>query len=172
MPEQAQVTLAPLGEAHLARSLSWINSDSVRDGLLVDRLITIQEHRAWFAALNRDELQAVFAASATGIHVGNFGYRHLAPKHGTGEMWMFLGPEHQKRGLAFPMLKAGISKGFSSLGLRKIVLHVAIGNARAVSIYARAGFQVEGVLRAEQMYRGQPMDLLRMALFASDEIRK
>lgn len=172
MPEQVPVTLTPLREAHLAQSLQWINTESVRNGLLLDRAITFQEHRAWFAALSQDALQAVFAASAAGIHVGNFGYRHVTPKHGTGEMWMFLGPEHQGRGLAFSLLEAGVSAGVSSLGLRKIVLHVASDNARAVSIYARSGFQVEGVLRAEQMHRGQTVDLLRMALFASDRIGK
>jgi len=42
-----------------------------------------------------------------------------------------------------------------------------VGNFRAVKLYARAGFRVEGLLCAEQIYQGRPVDWLRLALIAN-----
>ena len=161
----ARVTLQPLAPEHLAASFRWINDERIRAGLLVDRVISEEAHQAWFTALAADESQAVFAVIAGDFHVGNFGYRHLSPRHRSGDLWMYLGPEHQGRGLGDAMLKAGIWKGFDGLALRKIYLQVRTDNVRAISLYARAGFRVEGVLQGEQMYAGQAVDMLRMALF-------
>lgn len=160
----AKVELQPLAPEHLDDTLRWINDARVRDGLLVDRVISAKAHRDWYSALAGDKSQVVYAALANGIHCGNFGYRHLSTRHSSGDLWMYLGPEHQGRGLGAAMLDAGLTRGFNELGLRKIALQVRTDNVRAITLYARAGFRVEGVLRGEQMYSGNPVDLLRMAL--------
>lgn len=77
---------------------------------------------------------------------------------------MYIGSQHQRQGLGRRALRAGVKIGFEGLGLRKISLSVRLDNACAVRLYAREGFIVEGVLRSERLYRGTPIDLLRMAL--------
>jgi UDP-4-amino-4,6-dideoxy-N-acetyl-beta-L-altrosamine N-acetyltransferase len=160
------IDLVDLAESHLAATYRWVSDPSVRDGLLVDRKISTDEHRAWFAKLANDSSQRVFAALADGCHIGNFGYRNLLPGHGTGELWMFIGPEFQGRRMGFPMLNRGLEMGFGTLKLRKVLLNVDTTNVRALLLYARAGFHVEGLLHADQIYQDRPVDLLRMALMA------
>jgi UDP-4-amino-4,6-dideoxy-N-acetyl-beta-L-altrosamine N-acetyltransferase len=160
------INLIDLAESHLAATYRWVRDPSVRDGLLVNRKISAEEHRAWFAKLANDSSQRVFAVLVDGCHVGNFGYRNLLPGHGTGELWMFVGPEFQGRRMGFPMLNRGLEMGFGPLKLRKVLLNVDTANTRALLLYARAGFRVEGLLHAEQIYHDRPVDLLRMALMA------
>lgn len=159
------VRLVPLTEAHLDNLLRWLGDQSVRDGVLIDQIITAESHRAWFASQYNDHRLANFAVVAGDIHVGAFGYRNLSRRHGTGELWMYIDPEHQGHGLGKSALRAGLAIGFKDFGLRKILLVVDRKNARAISLYEGSGFVVEGRLRAEQLYRGEPVDLIRMARF-------
>jgi RimJ/RimL family protein N-acetyltransferase len=162
------ITLEPLAREHLAATLRWITDERVRRGLLVGHDITAEGHGAWFAALQEDRSQAVYAALADSAHVGNFGYRLLSAQHASGELWMYVGPEHHGHGLGKGMLEAGLAKGFEQHSLRKIYLRVHTGNARAIMLYARAGFSVEGVLAREELFGGEAVDMLRMALFRDD----
>ncbi len=165
----AIVELVPFAEAHLETTYRWMSDSSLRWGLLVDGEITWEDHRAWFAAQQSDSTRATFAVLVDGEHVGNFGYRHLSPRHRTGELWMYLGPDHHNKGLAEPAMAEGLRRGFQTLELRKIYLVVRTDNLRAIRLYARAGFVVEGILQAEQLFDGRPVDVIRMALFKADE---
>jgi UDP-4-amino-4,6-dideoxy-N-acetyl-beta-L-altrosamine N-acetyltransferase len=160
------IDLVNLAESHLAATRRWVIEPGIRDGLLIDREISEEEHLAWFATIVTDTSQRVFAAMADGRHIGNFGYRNLFPRHRTGEFWMLIGPEHQGQHLGFPLLCRGLALGFGALTLRKIFANACTANTRAIALYARAGFRVEGILHAEQIYRGQPVDILRIALLA------
>lgn len=161
------VSVVPLAAEHLESTFLWMTSQALRDAMLIEQQITRESHLAWFQARHSDCTQAIRAIVAGGLHVGNCGYRHLDSRHRTGELWIYLGPEHQGKGLAGRALRSAVEVGFDELGLRKIYLTVRPSNTRAFSIYVRAGFEVEGVLRAEQIYHGRPVDLLRMALHAS-----
>jgi RimJ/RimL family protein N-acetyltransferase len=158
------VALTPLAEEHLGNLLHWLEDQAIRDGILSDQVITPAGHRSWFRAQRQDASQAVFAILGGSRHVGVLGFRSLSKRHETGELWMYIGSQHQRQGLGRGALRAGVEIGFNKLGLRKISLSVRIDNTPAVGLYAREGFIVEGVLRADRLYRGTPVDLLRMAL--------
>ena len=49
------------------------------------------------------------------------------------------------------------------LGLSRIVLEVYVDNERARHLYARHGFEVEGMLRAYAFRRGTYVDAYQMA---------
>jgi len=49
--------------------------------------------------------------------------------------------------------------------LKKIFLTVNNGNARALHVYEKAGFKMEGILRKEVCLNGKYLDEYRMALF-------
>jgi RimJ/RimL family protein N-acetyltransferase len=156
--------LVELEERHLDATYRWISDQEVRWGIVIDRVITPESHRSWFAHQKADTSQVVYAVMAADDHVGNFGYRQLNPQHATGDLWMYMGNEFRGRSLGGQVLQKGLEAGFGALQLRKISLSVRIENTRAVLIYARAGFRVEGVLHAEQLYQRRPVDMLRMGL--------
>ena len=48
--------------------------------------------------------------------------------------------------------------------LHKVWLTVHAGNAAAIAVYERCGFQTEGVLRDEFLLDGERVDALRMGV--------
>lgn len=53
----------------------------------------------------------------------------------------------------------------SMIGLRKVWLHVSAANDRAIRVYKKAGFVVEGKLCKESFVNGEYRDEYQMALF-------
>ena len=62
------------------------------------------------------------------------------------------------------MMRAGTDWA-RSVGARKMTLGVFATNARAIRLYRRLGFRVEGRLRDQAVVEGRPVDELLMALW-------
>src|SRR5262249_8533390 len=145
----ATIKLVELGEEHLETSFRWMSDEELRRGLLFDRAITPTSHRAWYADYRADPSQAIYAALSSESHVGNFGYRRIDRRHRTADLWMYIGLEYRGKGLARSVLRQGLDLGFGQLQLRKICLSVRADHVRALALYIRAGFVLEGILRAQ-----------------------
>ena len=85
---------------------------------------------------------------------------------GVAALGMLVVPEARGRGGGRALLDAGLAWARAEPGVRKVVLEVWVDNARAIALYASAGFGVEGVRRDH--YRradGSLRSALIMALF-------
>jgi putative acetyltransferase len=51
------------------------------------------------------------------------------------------------------------------LGLKKVHLTVRADNKRAIRLYSRFGFEIEGTFKKEMLLNGEFLDDYRMALF-------
>jgi putative acetyltransferase len=82
----------------------------------------------------------------------------------TAELAIAVHDDFQNMGIGTALLKLqlGIAK---MKRLNKIWLLVNTDNDRAVHIYQKAGFEIEGKLRDERYYKGQYGDEYRMAIF-------
>jgi putative acetyltransferase len=85
-------------------------------------------------------------------------YRHKA------ELGIAVHDDYQNMGIGTAMLKHLLDIARMKK-LRKVLLLVDTGNDRAVHIYKKAGFEMEGKLRNEKYLKGQYGDLYRMAIF-------
>lgn len=85
-------------------------------------------------------------------------FRHKA------ELGLTIHDDHQNLGIGTAMLNhiLAIAK---KQGLQKIQLTVNAENKRAIHIYRKAGFEIEGTLHREMYFRGRYLDEHRMALF-------
>ena len=72
-------------------------------------------------------------------------------------------PAYRRRGIARALLDAAIDES-RSRGARRLTLRVFAPNAAARALYDAAGFEVEGVLRAEFFLEGSYVDDVLMAL--------
>ncbi|MCW4024843.1 MAG: GNAT family N-acetyltransferase [Candidatus Bathyarchaeota archaeon] len=72
--------------------------------------------------------------------------------------------DYQNIGIGTALLQhlIGVAK---SRGLKKVWLTVNVDNERALNLYRKLGFEVEGTLRKETYYEGRYTDEFRMALF-------
>lgn len=68
-------------------------------------------------------------------------------REGVGEIGVIMRPEAAGRGLASKALALVVAHGFGPLGLHRIAADIDPDNANSISLFLRAGFQREGLLR-------------------------
>lgn len=88
--------------------------------------------------------------------------------HRKAEFAIIVHPAFQGHRLAGRATRAALDYAFGTLNLHKVYLVVDVENARAVRVYERAGFVVEGELREEFFAGGRYRDAYRMAVLQRD----
>jgi len=68
-------------------------------------------------------------------------------RDGVGEIGIIMRPEATGRGLASKALDLVLQHGFGPLGLHRIAADIDPDNTSSISLFLRAGFQREGLLR-------------------------
>ncbi|MGE0743402.1 MAG: GNAT family N-acetyltransferase [Hyphomonadaceae bacterium] len=71
----------------------------------------------------------------------------FVPRDGVGEIGIIMRPDAMGRGLASKALNLVIAHGFGALGLHRIGADIDPDNSASISLFLRAGFQREGLLR-------------------------
>jgi ribosomal-protein-alanine N-acetyltransferase len=71
----------------------------------------------------------------------------FAEREGVGEIGIIMRREATGRGLASKALNLVIDYGFGTLGLHRIAADIDPDNTSSISLFLRAGFQREGLLR-------------------------
>lgn len=90
-------------------------------------------------------------------------------EHGVGEVGCCVVPAQRGRGIAVGALRALTNWSFATIGLGRVQVFVATGNAAALRLAGRAGFQREGVLRSYWEIEGTRVDAVVLARIAGDE---
>ncbi|HLR03994.1 MAG TPA: GNAT family N-acetyltransferase [Virgibacillus sp.] len=89
-------------------------------------------------------------------------------RHRNAEFTIMIAPGFQGRGYALPATKLAMRYGFSTLNLHKLYLYVDKINEKAIHIYEKAGFQVEGVAKEMFFVNGSYHDAIVMGVFQRD----
>ncbi|MCE5342909.1 MAG: GNAT family N-acetyltransferase [Eubacteriales bacterium] len=85
------------------------------------------------------------------------------------EMAIVLGRETQRgRGFGGEAIALLLEYAFTTLGLMRVELDVAVSNRRAIRCYQKAGFLLEGTKRKAFMVGGEYEDLAMMAVLKED----
>jgi len=97
------------------------------------------------------------------------GYIRLAPatplqsnRHVLEIRGLSVDPNRRRSGVGRALLEAGADEA-ALRGARRLTLHVLAHNETARAVYARVGFEVEGVLRGEFEVQGRYVDDVLMA---------
>ncbi|HWG92374.1 MAG TPA: GNAT family protein [Candidatus Thermoplasmatota archaeon] len=98
-----------------------------------------------------------------GLHVGQGKKRH------TGTLGIMVHDAFTGKGVGTALLKAILALADEDLGLYRVDLEVAAPNARAIKLYERLGFEVEGRKRGAVLHRGEPADILIMGRLRSGQ---
>jgi len=68
-------------------------------------------------------------------------------REGVGEIGIIMRPDSTGRGLASKALDLVLAQGFRAIGLHRIMADIDPDNTNSISLFLRAGFQREGLLR-------------------------
>jgi RimJ/RimL family protein N-acetyltransferase len=150
--------------------MAWRRDEELRRGALwSDAPFGIREAHRWLLAVSDgvdpSRLTLAVELRASGRLVGLTNLTRIDRRSGTAYFGVVIGEKDcWGQGVAQETLTQVLRRG-AALGLRKILLEVAGDNPRAIALYRRAGFEIEGVLR-RQLPRGRDfVDILVMAIF-------
>ncbi|GIN84832.1 spermidine N1-acetyltransferase [Heyndrickxia sporothermodurans] len=92
--------------------------------------------------------------------------------HRRAEFQIIIDPKQQGKGYATIATKLAMNYAFSVLNMRKLYLIVDKTNEKAIHIYKKVGFKVEGKLKDEFFVDGDYHDALRMCIFQDEFLEK
>lgn len=97
--------------------------------------------------------------------IGNIGLvvaKNPRQRH-VGALGMMVHPDYQGRGVGMALMRAALDLADNWLQLTRLELEVYTDNTRAISLYQKVGFEIEGTKRAMAMRNGRYADAYTMA---------
>jgi putative acetyltransferase len=127
---------------------------------------SVDEERAWITATAADDRALILVATCGQAVIGLLdlsaderpAYRHAA------RFGMSVGRAWRGQGVGRRLLQAAIAEARAWPGLCRIELECVPWNAAGLALYERLGFRIEARKAKAINLRGQPEDLLLMAL--------
>jgi RimJ/RimL family protein N-acetyltransferase len=131
-----------------------------------DTVITPESLRSWYGSRSdrTDRLDLAVTDRATGELVGEVVLNEWNPATRSCNFRTLLGPRGRGRGLGTEATRLIVAYGFEQLGLHRIELQAYAHNRRALHVYEKVGFVVEGVRREVQLREGEWADEVLMAI--------
>lgn len=112
-----------------------------------------------------DQSERRFVVEHQGDKVGLVELVEINHIHRRAEFQIIIDPNHQGKGLASKAVKLAMDYAFSVLNLYKLYLIVDKENEKAIHIYNKLGFEVEGELIHEFFINGEYRNTIRMCIF-------
>ena len=158
------------------RYLGWLQDREItrhlETGAFPLTLDDLHRYYAQTAAQTASPPACVFfaiAILADGQHIGNIKLEPIHWLHRTATLGMVIGEKSfHGHGLGEEAARLCLRYAFERLGLRKVSLGVLTSNTRAIRLYERLGFVVEGCKRQEYWIDGAYHDAHIMGLFAEE----
>lgn len=123
------------------------NSESVREFMYTDHLISADEHRAWLASLKGNRRQHVMVVQYQGRVIGLVSLNNISAVHQTADWAFYLEDEMQGRGIGGLVEYQLLELAFGEFQLEKLNCEVLETNP-SLTMHERFGFVKEGVRRA------------------------
>lgn len=112
-----------------------------------------------------DQSERRFVVECDGVSAGLVELVEINHIHRRAEFQIIISPEHQGRGLATCAARLAMDYGFTVINLYKLYLIVDKENVKAIHIYEKLGFMVEGELIHEFFINGEYGNTIRMCIF-------
>jgi L-phenylalanine/L-methionine N-acetyltransferase len=128
--------------------------------------LPLQSTEVWRKRLaTNDDTQITLVATVAGELVGNLSLtRFTRPRRAhVGEIGMAVRDDSQGKGIGSALMQAALDLADNWLGIRRLELHVHADNERAIALYRKFGFALEGTHRAYAIRDGVYVDSLSMA---------
>lgn len=114
-----------------------------------------------------DQTERRFIIDHNGVNLGLVELIEIDYIHRRSEFQIIIDPQHQNKGYAMIATRMAMDYAFLVLNLYKLYLIVDNDNSKAIHVYEKLGFEVEGVLKHEFFVNGDYHDATRMCIFQS-----
>lgn len=137
--------LRSMQESDLERVLTWRNHPDVRRYMYTQRLIALDEHRAWFERASQAPQRHLLIYEQGGRPLGFVNLNVVDVQAGRAEWGFYLAPE-APRGSGKGLGQCTLEYAFTTLGLHKLCGEVLADNQRSLHFHSRLGFRREATL--------------------------
>ena len=139
-------------------------------GLIRSRARVEAEIEGWLEEeRQRFRPPALVIETLDGAFAGLVLIRAELPHGHTAELSIAIAPGHWHQGLATDALSTILDALFDDWGTHRVQLRCEAGNERAIALYERLGFRLEGTLRGATYLGGRFSDQLVFGLLSTDE---
>jgi len=106
---------------------------------------SLEKTQAWIRRAADDPQMRAYAILRRDQHVGNVIFDRLDSHLASARMSMYIGePSDRGAGVGTVALRLALAEVFESLSLHKVWLTVHVKNVRAIRVYLKFGFVMEG----------------------------
>lgn len=160
-PDAEEVfALVDANRAHLREWLPWVDANT--------EVTHTREFILSAVKQGKDGLGFTCAIVHGGRIVGIVGYHPIDWANKSVEIGYWLGSEAVGRGIMTRSCRALIDHAFGALGLNRVAIPAAVGNARSRAIPERLGFTSEGITRETEWLYDHWVDHVRYSLLARE----
>ena len=166
------IILRPLEREDLSFVHKLNNNANVMRYWFEEPYETLIELNALYDQHIHDQTERRFVVVCNGENAGLMELVEIDLIHRRAEFQIIVSPDQQGKGVATRATKLAMDYGFGVLNLHKIYLIVDSDNKKAIKIYEKSGFRIEGQLLQEFFVNGKYRDAIRMCLFQKDFLEK
>jgi RimJ/RimL family protein N-acetyltransferase len=166
------VALRATEEEDLPLLKRWINDPDVTETLAGRYPYGMRGERDYYEANYAPAFKRVafvIVALESGVPIGNCSLDTPSPEDRAAELGIFIGEKSfWDRGFGTDAMKTLVRFGFDEMNLNRIELTVFDFNHRAIRVYEKIGFEVEGTLREAHYQNGAYVDMIAMSILRRD----
>lgn len=168
-----RVRLRAIEKADLPAFVRWLNDPEIRQGISLNRPISLDEEEEWFADLLKKPQQERPLAieiqpdpdKEEWAFVGNCGLFDIDWESRSAEIGIHIGEKkYWDQGFGTRVMRLVCKHAFGDLNLHRVWLRVFETNQRAIRAYEKAGFTQEGRFREGKHLDGKYVDVLIMSV--------
>lgn len=135
--------------------VEWINDIRINHTMFFDLPASVENTENWYNKNinNKSRIDFSFFDNLENL-IAMGGFTSISQEHRNAEFYVMVNPTLQGRGIGNKVSIWMYNYAFSILDLHKIYLYTNDDNVAAYSIYKKAGFLLEGILR-EHKWKNQ-----------------
>lgn len=152
--------------ADLDRLLSWRNHPSIRQFMLTQHEITMEEHCNWFKQASQDQMQRLLIVEDSKAPIGYVHFNSVMP--GGISNWGFYTCPAAPKGSGRKLGAIALTHAFKELNLHKVCGQAIDSNEKSQLFHKHLGFKTEGVLRDQHLINGVYHSLMCFGLLAHE----
>ena len=162
-----KVILIPVRLEDAARFVKWFNDPDVNKFMNYRGMTLAFEKKFIKNRLTSKPKDVVHLCIETvaGVHIGACSIESISKANNHGTFGIIIGDKNYwNQGLGTEAAKLIIDYGFKKLKLHRIDLDVYAYNPRAIKVYKRLGFKLEGKKREHAFWKGKYYDAWLMSI--------
>jgi RimJ/RimL family protein N-acetyltransferase len=166
MKETGNIRLRAIKETDIWTLHKWVNDPEVMKYTYFFHPVSEMEQKEWFSSLPQQKNKVLFGIEIIDGEklIGTCGLSDINHICRKAELFIKISDKSSwGKGFGKEALEILLDFGFSDLNLRRIWLRVMADNERALKLYKKAGFVIEGIMKEDHYIQGEYKDVILLA---------